>query len=78
MDIFTLEQGHAPLLVSLPHDASAIPADIAARVDTYWQPYHQALTDELARLRRLHPRAGADVVLGTPAVPVQCRCATTR
>jgi len=32
MDIFTLEQGTAPLLVSLPHDGSAIPDDIAARM----------------------------------------------
>ncbi|HET7267384.1 MAG TPA: N-formylglutamate deformylase [Oleiagrimonas sp.] len=32
MDIFTLERGTAPLLVSLPHDASAIPDDIAARM----------------------------------------------
>lgn len=30
--------------------------EIAARVDTYWRPYHAALRDELARLRDLHPR----------------------
>ncbi|MCP1374508.1 N-formylglutamate deformylase [Dyella lutea] len=46
MDIptFTLERGTAPLLISLPHDGSTIPDDIAARmhpparrsVDTDW------------------------------------------
>ena len=42
--IFTLEHGTAPLLISLPHDGSTIPDDIAARmqpaarrsVDTDW------------------------------------------
>lgn len=42
--IFTLERGTAPLLISLPHDGSTIPDDIAARmlptargsVDTDW------------------------------------------
>lgn len=29
---FTLERGSVPLLISLPHDGSAIPADIAARM----------------------------------------------
>ena len=28
--------------------------EIAARVDHYWRPYHQALQDELARLHALH------------------------
>ncbi len=32
MEIFTLERGTAPLLVSLPHDGSAIPEAIAARM----------------------------------------------
>lgn len=32
MDIFSLERGTAPLLVSLPHDGSAIPEAIAARM----------------------------------------------
>ncbi|WP_166206510.1 N-formylglutamate deformylase [Cognatiluteimonas telluris] len=32
MDTFTLHHGTAPLLVSLPHDGSEIPADIAARM----------------------------------------------
>lgn len=31
-DIFTLHRGSAPLLVSLPHDGSAIPAALAARM----------------------------------------------
>ncbi len=141
MDIFSLERGNAPLLVSLPHDGSLIPDDIAARmqprarrspdtdwhvgtlyafardlgasilrpvhsryvvdlnrppdghalypgrrgtglvpevmfddqpiyldgaaptadevaarVDTYWRPYHRALTAELERLRNEHGR----------------------
>jgi N-formylglutamate deformylase len=32
MDIYTLHQGDAPLLVSLPHDGTAVPDDIAARL----------------------------------------------
>lgn len=32
MDMVTLERGIAPLLVSLPHDGSAIPDDIAVRM----------------------------------------------
>ncbi len=31
-DVFTLNRGTAPLLVSLPHDGTAIPPDIAARM----------------------------------------------
>ena len=142
MDIFSLERGSAPLLVSLPHDGSAIPpglaarmvegarrapdtdwhvsrlyafarglgasilvprhsryvvdlnrppddtslypgqnttglcpavqfsgepvyldgevpdaAEVAARVETYWRPYHDALRAELERLRAVHGRA---------------------
>ena len=39
-------------------DGGAPDADeIAARVDTYWRPYHAALADELARLRAAHGRA---------------------
>ncbi|WP_417475132.1 N-formylglutamate deformylase [Luteimonas mephitis] len=142
MDIFTLHQGTAPLLVSVPHDGTRLPADIAARltdsarsvpdtdwhiarlyafardlgasmivplhsryvvdlnraeddvslypgqnttglcpivqftgeplyleggepdeaevrarVDRYWRPYHEALRDELARIRAEHGRA---------------------
>ncbi len=142
MDIFTLHRGTAPLLVSVPHDGTHLPADIAsrltdsarrvpdtdwhmgkfyafardlgasmivplhsryvvdlnraeddvslypgqnttglcpivqftgeplylkggepdeadvrARVDRYWRPYHQALRDELQRIRSEHGRA---------------------
>jgi N-formylglutamate deformylase len=31
-DVFTLHRGSAPLLISLPHDGSAIPADLASRM----------------------------------------------
>lgn len=31
-------------------------AAIAARIETYWKPYHAALADELARLHGLHGR----------------------
>jgi N-formylglutamate deformylase len=33
------------------------PAEIAARVERYWQPYHAALAAELARLRAQHGHA---------------------
>ena len=32
------------------------PEEIASRVERYWQPYHAALRDELARIRALHGR----------------------
>ena len=32
MEIFTLHRGTAPLLVSLPHDGTLVPDDIAARL----------------------------------------------
>jgi len=32
MDIFTLHQGTAPLFISLPHDGTGLPDDIAARL----------------------------------------------
>ena len=32
------------------------PHEIAARVETYWWPYHDALVDELARMRQMHDR----------------------
>ncbi len=32
------------------------PADIAARIERYWRPYHEALRTELARIRDLHGR----------------------
>lgn len=31
-------------------------AEVAARIDVYWRPYHDALQAELARLRALHGR----------------------
>ena len=31
-------------------------AEVAARIDHYWRPYHDALRGELARLRALHGR----------------------
>lgn len=33
------------------------PEEIAGRVQTYWRPYHEALQQELARLRQQHGRA---------------------
>lgn len=33
------------------------PEEIAGRVETYWRPYHEALQQELARLRQEHGRA---------------------
>jgi len=53
-DTFTLERGTAPLLVSVPHDGSEIPAELAARMtdrartapDTDW---HVARLYEVAR-----------------------------
>ncbi|HSM11274.1 MAG TPA: N-formylglutamate amidohydrolase, partial [Lysobacter sp.] len=32
MDTCTLHRGTAPLMISLPHDGSAIPDDLAARM----------------------------------------------
>jgi N-formylglutamate deformylase len=32
MDTYTLDRGTAPLLISLPHDGTAVPGDIAARL----------------------------------------------
>lgn len=63
MDTFTLQRGRAPLLISLPHDSSVIPADIAARMhpwahrspDTDWhvgrlyEPLAQALGASVLR-----------------------------
>jgi N-formylglutamate deformylase len=63
MDIYRLEQGTAPLLISVPHDGSYIPEDIAARMhpaarrspDTDWHvarlyaPLAQALGASLLR-----------------------------
>lgn len=41
--------------VYLPGQAPG-PDEVASRVDTYWRPYHDALADELARLRARHGR----------------------
>lgn len=63
--LFTLARGHVPLLISLPHDGSDIPAPIAARMtpaarrspDTDWHvgqlysPLAQALGASLLRPR---------------------------
>ena len=40
--------------VYLPGQAPS-PDGVAARVERYWRPYHDALQDELARLRAAHP-----------------------
>ena len=32
------------------------PDEIVARVETYWRPYHDALSEELARMRQIHDR----------------------
>jgi N-formylglutamate deformylase len=36
---------------------SPLEAEVAQRVATYWMPYHDALRDELARLKALHGHA---------------------
>ena len=72
MDVFTLEPGRAPLLVSLPHDGSHIPDALAARMvagarrapDTDW---HVARLYEVSRalgasiLRPHHSRYVVDL-----------------
>src|SRR5690348_16680569 len=73
MDIFRLDPGSAPLLISLPHDGSHIPDEIASRMhprarrspDTDWHvtrlyaPLAQALGASL--LRPLASRYVADL-----------------
>ena len=62
MDIFTLHRGTAPLLVSLPHDGTRVPDDIAARLtpaarrvpDTDWH---------IARLYGFARELGASVLV---------------
>src|SRR5690625_3970010 len=64
MDIFTLHKGTAPLLVSVPHDGTAVPDDIAARLtesarrvpDTDWH---------IARLYGFARELGASVLVPT-------------
>src|SRR5690348_17142072 len=43
-----------PLYLASEHEPDA--AEIQRRIDAYWRPYHQALQQELARLRALHGR----------------------
>jgi N-formylglutamate deformylase len=39
-------------------DAKPVPADeVAARRETYWQPYHEALAAEIARVKKRHGHA---------------------
>ena len=62
MDIFTLHKGTAPLLVSVPHDGTAVPDDIAARLtdsarkvpDTDWH---------IARLYDFARELGASMIV---------------
>ena len=64
MDIFSLHRGSVPLLVSLPHDGTFVPADIAARLtpqarrvpDTDWH---------IARLYAFARDLGASVIVPT-------------
>ncbi len=61
-EVYTLHRGTAPLLVSLPHDGSAVPDDIAARLtgsalevpDTDWH---------VSRLYSIARRIGASVLV---------------
>ena len=64
MDIFSLHRGSVPLLVSLPHDGTFVPDDIAARLtpqarrvpDTDWH---------IARLYAFARELGASVIVPT-------------
>jgi N-formylglutamate deformylase len=64
MDIFTLHRGSVPLLVSLPHDGTFVPDDIASRLtpparrvpDTDWH---------IARLYSFVRELGASVIVPT-------------
>lgn len=64
MDVFTLTRGATPLLVSLPHDGTALPEDIAARLadsarrvpDTDWH---------VARLYAFARELGASLIVPT-------------
>lgn len=72
MNIFTLEQGHAPLLVSLPHDGTYLPDGLLARMqarahtvpDTDWhvsQLYDFARELGASILRPHHSRYVVDL-----------------
>jgi N-formylglutamate deformylase len=64
MDVYTLHHGTAPLLVSVPHDGTAVPDDIAARLtesarrvpDTDWH---------IARLYAAARALGASMIVPT-------------
>ena len=64
MDIFTLHRGDAPLLVSLPHDGTVVPDDLAERMtpparrvpDTDWH---------VARLYAFARELGASILVPT-------------
>ena len=67
MEVFTLHQGHAPLLVSLPHDGIALPEDLANRMT----PEARGVPDTdwfVGRLYDFARRLGASLL-----VPVQSR-----
>ncbi len=38
-------------------DAAPDAAEIASRIQTYWQPYHESLRQELERVRQMHGKA---------------------
>ena len=62
MDIFTLHKGTAPLLVSVPHDGTAVPDDIAARLTD--EARHVPDTDwHIARLYDFARALGASVIV---------------
>ncbi|GLQ90371.1 N-formylglutamate deformylase [Dyella flagellata] len=50
MDTFTLTRGHAPLLISLPHDGSWLPEELAARM----QPAARCAPDTDWHVARLY------------------------
>lgn len=62
MDVFALHRGTAPLLVSLPHDGTAIPGEIARRL----RPEALALPDtdwHVSRLYAFARESGASVLV---------------
>jgi N-formylglutamate deformylase len=62
MQIFSLHRGTAPLLVSLPHDGTAVPEDIAARLTD--SARHVPDTDwHVARLYAFARELGASVLV---------------
>lgn len=62
MDVFTLHRGTSPLFVSLPHDGSALPDDIAARMT----PAAQRVPDtdwHVSRLYAFVRELGASIIV---------------